>query len=424
MLSRSTCRWVAVFGLAWLMLVVASAVAAEANRRAPQLQLLRHPLLRSEVALPLSGSRILLGGTLRHESTGLAVIRSNGSLDRRFGRRGLATPPGKSSSYFFPEEFGDPVAVDKKGRILLVEPSGGAIMRLRPNGTPDRSFGSDGVAKVDFGRKFADVTSVAVQPDGKIVVGGGSECSYGGCAQSPALARLTEAGGADPTFGEGGHEILSGSYRGEEPRVMGLTTDAEGEIFAVSGGYASDLTIQRFGADGTLDRSFGRRGSVIVGQAHRPPGNLFALPKIVVMPNGRVVVAGHLEHAGLDEMVAFRYLADGRPDPSFGQGGRAILATSVAAFTWGLAVRPDGGVVLSGDGVGRSSRYFLLAALRPDGRPDYKVGPGGFAKVSVGTRSSAPALILQGRTAVVVGSTSKRRQGAERTLLARIPLSP
>jgi uncharacterized delta-60 repeat protein len=441
-LTSGTYRRVAVSGLACLLIsltTVAPAVAApgrldtsfgRAGHGTVRTQTLSHPLLRTEVAMPLSGSRLLLAGKLQHGGTGLVILRPDGALDRRFGRHGLKVLPGRSGFYFYGEEFGDPVAVDQRGRILIAEPGKGlaAVRRLLPGGRLDRSFGTGGVARVGFGGQSTEGTSVAVQPGGKILVGGATGCADYGCTKAPALARLTESGHLDPGFGDDGHEILSRPYQGEEPRVMGLTAGPGGEIFAVSGGYASNLTIQRLGRNGPVDRSFGRRGRIIVGQAGPARSGLFTLPKIAVTSDGKLVVGGHVElHGGSDAMVAFRYLADGRPDPSFGRDGHVVLKVGIDAFTEAIAVRPDGGVVLCANGVGKKKSYLLVAALRPDGTSDPAVGKHGVAEIASG--DTPTALVFRGSTALAIGYTESPskidpRKKLTRTVLVRVPLSP
>jgi uncharacterized delta-60 repeat protein len=408
-------RWSAPGAVVTLLMLAALASGSPKARVEPQI--IHHPSLASELALPLPNARILLGGP-----GGLVALRADGSVDRRFGRHGLAKV--SSTLYFGGEEFGDPVAVDGKGRILLV--GNGGVRRLLPDGRPDTSFGSGGMVQARFGAESSDLTSVVALPDGKIILGGAADsgCSDSRCSTAPALERLTESGNLDRGFGKDGVESLTGHYLGEEPRVIGLTAGRHGEVFAVTSGYPpTKITVQRIGPGGKLDSSFGKLGSVIAGRAGPPGRGLFLRPKIAVLPSGEFVVCGQIElHSGTDAMVAFRFLADGRPDPTFGRSGFAVVRTSVDAFTDALAVAPDGEVLLAGDGVGKVKRYFLLAALRSDGTSDQRVGKGGVAKLKVASNSSAAALLLRGNTAIEIGSTQVRGMKGSRTLLARFRL--
>jgi uncharacterized delta-60 repeat protein len=414
-------RYVAVVGVACLLLAVAAAVAASAEQRSLRTQLLRHPNFATQFALPLVRGRLLLGGTLKDGRTALVVLRWDGSLDPSFADHGVARFGPDMGPAFDGEELGSPVAVDRKGRILFVVP-GTSLRRLLPDGRPDRSFGSAGTVRIHFAKPDAYVTSVAVQPGGKILVGGSNADCYK-CGDSPALTRLTGQGKPDPSFGRDGNVVLAGRYDAEEPRVLAITFGPRHEIFAVSGGGPGGPTIQRLSPKGRMDHSFGRGGSLVVGEGERSLSGIFALPKIAVTAGGELVVASSVGRPGGKEaMTAYRYLPTGRPDPSFGRHGRAGIAATVSAFTGAVGVRSNGSIVLAGTGLGNHSRYFLLGGMRPDGRPDPTVGPGGFAKVRVGSSSFVEALVLRAKTAIEIGYTT--HSGVSQTLLSRLPLSP
>lgn len=61
-----------------------------------------------------------------------------------------------------------------------------AVARYNSDGTLDTSFEGDGMALVDFGDE-ASARAVALQPDGKIVLAGGSRIPSAPAAASPTL---------------------------------------------------------------------------------------------------------------------------------------------------------------------------------------------------------------------------------------------
>jgi hypothetical protein len=85
---------------------------------------------------------------------------ANGSLDSSYGLNGF------SSSVSFNNAF---AALQPDGKIVIVG-SGFAITRMKANGTPDSSFGINSVQS-SFNAS-SSATAVAIQADGKIVVGG------------------------------------------------------------------------------------------------------------------------------------------------------------------------------------------------------------------------------------------------------------
>jgi uncharacterized delta-60 repeat protein len=116
-------------------------------------------------------------------------------LDPDFGGDGRVTLPGGGSV--------STVLVQPDRRIVVAgNASGSAAMtvtRLKPDGSPDATFGSGGTATVDFG-SLADLLGGAVlQPDGKIVIAGYTQAS-----EDVAVARLNANGSPDATFGVGG----------------------------------------------------------------------------------------------------------------------------------------------------------------------------------------------------------------------------
>ena len=136
--------------------------------------------------------------------------RLDGSLDRRFGGTGvvLAHPPGVSS-YVTTQ-----VVADSEGRALAV--GGGDVegrrityvMRFRPDGSLDDSFGDAGVVRLQLGRttdsNYADTrAAVGLLPDGRIAVTGGIQ------ARGSTLWLLRSNGSLDPSFGHDGRLVLS-----------------------------------------------------------------------------------------------------------------------------------------------------------------------------------------------------------------------
>jgi PASTA domain/Domain of unknown function (DUF5122) beta-propeller len=105
----------------------------------------------------------------------VARYAANGRLDTTFGDHGFATVSGPLVASTPPA-----VAAQKDGAILLDLPgaTGGteamdALVRLTPNGRPDPSFGTAGVALLPT----SGSTALDVETDGKVLVGGGIDGS-------------------------------------------------------------------------------------------------------------------------------------------------------------------------------------------------------------------------------------------------------
>jgi uncharacterized delta-60 repeat protein len=142
-----------------------------------------------------ANGRIVVAGTSSAAGAVVARLRASGTLDPDFDGDGRVTLPGGGIAHA--------VLVQPDGRIVVAgNASGNAMMsvtRLRANGSLDTTFGAGGVVTIDFG-SLADLANDAVlQPDGKIVVAG-----YTQADEEVAVARLRPNGSPDPTFGFAG----------------------------------------------------------------------------------------------------------------------------------------------------------------------------------------------------------------------------
>src|SRR5213075_3113580 len=123
------------------------------------------------------------------------------------------------------------VAVQPDGKIVIGGfftsyngDAAGRVMRLNADGTHDTSFNVGGVAANSF------VRAVAVQPDGKIIIGGGFTGYNGDAAASDRIMRLNADGTRDTAFNPGGS--------GADNAVNAVALQADGKIL-IGGGFTS-----------------------------------------------------------------------------------------------------------------------------------------------------------------------------------------
>src|SRR5712691_1227384 len=122
-------------------------------------------------------------------------------------------------------------------------------------GSLDTSFDTDGIVTTPFGTSADEARAVAVQSDGKIVVAGRATI---GSTFDFALARYNADGSLDTSFGTGGKVTTAIGTSTDEAYAIALQSD--GKI--VVGGRATigsnfDFALARYNTDGTLDTSFG-----------------------------------------------------------------------------------------------------------------------------------------------------------------------
>jgi len=207
-----------------------------------------------------------------------------GSLDPTFGTGGIVTssigpPPGTA-------------ALDASGNILIAGTTAafqpGQIVRFLANGQFDTSFGTAGVATTPGPMQ---ISTVVVQADGKILVGGFTNAMN--ADEDFALARYNTDGTPDTTFGSGGLVVTL-----FPPPVVGggvqvILEQPDGKI--VAAGANINSVVVRYHSDGSIDESFGN-GGVVQGV----PGSEI-ITAMAVQSNGTILLSWAAS-AGLREL--------------------------------------------------------------------------------------------------------------------------
>src|SRR4051794_36359743 len=126
------------------------------------------------------------------------------------------------------------------------------VWRLRPDGSIDESFSTDGLAELPGGGYSISASHLVATSDGGALVQVGGQLIY----------KLTQKGKLDQSFGRKGKIDLSGVNVSYE-----IAADTQGRIYAPGQGADGKLLIRRFNADGSLDPTYGTGGTFT------PPGN-------------------------------------------------------------------------------------------------------------------------------------------------------
>jgi uncharacterized delta-60 repeat protein len=196
----------------------------------------------------------------------LARYNTDGSLDTSFGNGGTVSSDflGNEDDAFsvLIQPDGKIVAVGSANNPATFYDF--AAVRYLSNGTIDTSFGVAGKVSTDFGdQNFDRARSAALQPDGRIVAAGFA-ISQGGLSQNFAVARYTSNGVLDTTFSRDGiTEIDFGNCCQGATKVL---LQSDGKIITVGGsnGESSedDFLLARLSQRGSLDSTFGVGGKV------------------------------------------------------------------------------------------------------------------------------------------------------------------
>ncbi|MFI8099939.1 calcium-binding protein [Streptomyces sp. NPDC086023] len=330
------------------------------------------------LALLPDGKIVVAGGTTDWGGNGAwAVARFNadGSLDATFDGDGRATLEINVDAI----ESAMAVAVQPDGKIVLGGESFGEwpLARLTSGGAPDPTFSGDGILLTDFGGGCCQgVTDLVLQPDGRIVAGGYSTNGF-------TLARYTDAGALDPTF-DGDGRVTTGFGSGP----LGVALQPDGKI-VMAGRDGSSFGLARVTPGGALDAAFDGDGRVTTSFG---PADGVAYD-VALQSDGRIVAAG--QYGG--DFALARYNTDGALDPGFHADGR--VTTDFGGpddQAHEVLVQPDGKILaggLSGEAYSYSSHMGLARYLGGGG----VVTPPG-VDVSV-TKTGTPATVSIGDTA-------------------------
>lgn len=283
-------------------------------------------------------------------SGGMFAQRFNldGSVDTSFGSHGIATVPGLGGS-----AIANAVAVAPDGRIVVAGTIGEpdtriAVARFNANGTLDPSFGTGGAEELNLGLPYEAAEGVAVAPDGKIVLSGHEQGSPNFGFFNGLVLRLDSHGALDGSFASSGalsyHHANSGY---DTLNAVAIQTDGK-IVIAGSDVGGSSAVFLRLTANGSYDTSFGSGGETDLssGASSQPVG----ANGVVIAGGGRVVGAGAILHFGTDyEAGLWALTPAGAADPTFGSGGIVQQPSELEAC--GMAIQPDGNLVVVGDTV-------------------------------------------------------------------------
>jgi uncharacterized delta-60 repeat protein len=198
--------------------------------------------------LPQSDGKLVFAGYSRNSEGAIdpVLIRtgSDGKLDSGFGEAGVATadiiPGGVAEAYAIAAQ-GDKYVLTGYGRGASAEEKVDMMsMRFNADGTWDKTYGTDGLTRVDIAGDADRGRNLAVLPDGRILIAGSGSPQP---AVSDAMAVLLDKDGKPASgFGEGAR-VLS-DLGGPGDAWFGVAMAGDGKSVTVVGykGAATDAT--------------------------------------------------------------------------------------------------------------------------------------------------------------------------------------
>jgi uncharacterized delta-60 repeat protein len=386
------------------------------------------------------GGKVVVAGAQK-----IARILDDGKPDPTFGEDGVVRVARPTGGVFVLSG----VAVDSLGRVVLVgltrplptnstpDPviSSATVMRFTAAGKPDSSFGKNGVLITDLGLgdpatpggpysgPSVGLRSVTIDSQNRIIVSGGYVTELAKCSSSVNsrgfVARLTQSGALDPSFGAGGIRALGtiASLGRIAPFVGGYLTAGTGGPFCnAAEGPAQLLTA--FTGEGDLNSSF-------ASFSFRTLKNVTPIA-MTVTPTNKILLLGQQQHERvyhkvtevvenkkgekkkvtrrvgkeIQYQVVVRLLPSGAFDPGFSRIGSAKYVDPDNGEFSNLAGNAGDRTYLVGNFGKRVSpsphnqilrRTFVLGCLTPKGTYNRAFGRRGKVRTGFGGPSSAVA---------------------------------
>jgi uncharacterized delta-60 repeat protein len=332
--------------------------------------------------------KIVIGGFLFFPNTfdkAIARLNADGSLDTAFNLG--------STSFNSSEAFG--MVLQPNGKILV----GGQFIhfnnvarnnlaRLNNDGSLDAAFttGTDA---------HSEIKTLAVQPDGRILMGGNFP-SLNNLNGQFGLARIAANGNTDSTFFAG---PFGGSFAVNALALKDGNIVIGGDFTALGDKFIPRGRVARLTANGDVDMTFNPN-----------PGPNTPVLALAVQPDNKVIIAGAFTAVQFTSRSGIARLnANGGLDTTFNPGSGANGQVSA------VALQPDGKVLIGGaftsfNGLPRSG----VARLNADGSLDESFATGS------GFNNTVNALALQPDGKILIGGAFTSYNGATRNRLARL----
>jgi uncharacterized delta-60 repeat protein/uncharacterized repeat protein (TIGR01451 family) len=253
------------------------------------------------------------------------------------------------------------------------------VARYTSAGLLDPTFGTLGVTTTGFSGGNDVARGVAIQSDGKIVLGG-----YAGSGGNNdfAVARYTTAGALDTTFVAGMGKTALDIFGNSDDQAFGIAIHPTTQTIVLAGSAYNpgtsnkDFALVRFTSTGALDSAFnpGANFGVITTDFAETPD---VAQSVVINPTTNNILVGGFSRATAtgDDFALARYTPVGALDTTFDGDGKLTTPVSNADDrAYGVGIQFDGKIVAAGfaavAGVSPVTRNFALARYNSNGSLD------------------------------------------------------
>ncbi len=300
--------------------------------------------IATTLALQPDGKIIAAGYTrLINASTNSVLVRltSHGTPDSTFGINGIViSNQSISNDYFYT------MTIKPDGKILAAGSVNGAtatqIVQFDSTGKVDSTFGLNGLAAI---APVMIVAKVELQPDGKIIAGG-----YMPNTDTMSIVRFLATGQPDNSFGNAGRAYTLFAYG----KINSMTLQPDGKMILIGrhsnlAANNTQVAMARFNHDGSIDSAFGNKGRVFslggIDQGYR----------VIIRPDGKLLVAASKDKGFSysppvnGNFAMLKYYSNGTLEKTFGRNG--VVITDLAGTNdeaYCAVLQPDGKIVMAG----------------------------------------------------------------------------
>ena len=291
----------------------------------------------------IAGGSATLSASNSDSHFALVRLNTDGSLDTTFGTNGKTTFTVGNSG---PADKIYNLTLQSDGKIIAVGQARNsgtlgsfAITRLNADGTLDGEFSNDGKLTVHFNNSINTALATRIEPDGKIIVGGGDGSDLG-------LVRCFDDGSIDTSFGTNGKISFETSDTDFSFSLSQVAFQPDGKAI-VLGKVSNDVAMCRVNVDGTLDTDFGINGRVQtdIDNSSLDDGST----GILFDSDGNIIVTALCNTGGVRYFGVLRYTNEGALDTSFSNDG-IVLTNFLSGFNsaTSAAFQSDGKLLVSG----------------------------------------------------------------------------
>lgn len=299
-------------------------------------------------------------------------VLSSGALDPNFGNNGVFL----SDFTLGANEVATDICRNVDGSLFITGFCTGGIntdvfvIKLKATGTLDNTFGASGIARINLGFD-AFAQQIAIRPDGKIAVGGNMNAGNG----SDFFVLVLNADGSKlVSFGDQGLVMVGFGTNGE--LLTSLLVDANNNMYlgGNSSGNSTSVAIAKVQATGNLDNVFGTSGRFTYAEGVY---NTY-LNNMKFDALGNIVGVGYVKGGINEDIMVVRITKDGDFDKSFDTDGKRVFGLKVGnpadERLYGMAVQNDGKIVACGTYLDNGAKSTFYIRFQSNGKSDAGFG--------------------------------------------------